>query len=81
MPEDTSPKLSKAPSVAQKAPSAWAHAKGHVAPERPAYFAPWEYGAARVMQRWPDEQLDPSFAISEQEYDAAIEAVLAITLG
>lgn len=85
MPEDTSTtpvtKSVKPADVAKKAPSEWAHVKGLVAPERPIHMAPWEHRAACVMSKWPDEALDPTFAVTEAEYDAAIAAVLAITLG
>lgn len=38
---------------------------------------PWEYQSAFVVHRWPDPEIDPTFMITEEEFDEAIEAAVA----
>lgn len=68
------------PEAARKPPHEWAIAKGllKLNPDGSIHYkthTPWQYHAARVMQKWADPTIDPSFAISEAEFDAAIAAI------
>lgn len=66
--------------VERKSPRAWAIAKGllRLTPQGSVDYrrhTPWEYEAACRLIRWPDPLLDPTFAITAQEFDSAIASV------
>lgn len=38
---------------------------------------PWQYRCAEVVHRWPDPEIDPTFVLTEEEFEEAIEAAVA----
>lgn len=72
--------LAVAVADARKPPHEWAIAKGllKLNPDGSIHYkthTPWQYHAARVMQKWCDPTIDPTFTVTEAEFDAAIKAV------
>ena len=66
--EETKPKSKESPE--KKTPRDWAAEKslGTTLASRTAL------SIATMIGRWPNADLDPSFALTEKEFDAAIEA-------
>lgn len=81
------PPVSKSSATAErKPPHEWAVAKGFLKlnDDGSAHFkthTPWEFFGARVARKWSDPLVDPSFAITEAEFDAGIAYVLGVTAG
>jgi hypothetical protein len=69
----------------RKPPREWAIAKGllRVASDGRVEYrkhTPWEYEATCRLKRWPDPMLDPTFAITEAEFVAAIAEMHATSV-
>lgn len=74
------------PDPALKPPHVWAVEKGFLKlnDDGSIHFkthTPWEFYGARVARKWSDPLIDPTFAISEAEFDEAIAYVLGVTAG
>ena len=68
----------------RKHPREWAVAKGLLTLCADGavdyrHRAPWQYMATRLQERWPDPEIEPGFAISEAEFDAAVARMMALT--
>jgi len=78
-------KEEQATQTARKTPREWAIAKrflrlaldGSVDYRK---HTPWEYEATCRVKRWPDPMLDPTFKITETEFDAAIQEMHATSV-
>lgn len=66
----------------KKTPRDWAVSKGMLKlnRDRSVHYTthtPWQYQCAFVVHRWPDPEIDPTFVLTEQEFELAIEAAIA----
>jgi len=64
----------------KKTPLTWAARKGLVVLAKDGSVdyrrkIPWEFDRMVHEQRWPDSAADPTFTVSETEFDAARPAV------
>jgi hypothetical protein len=76
LPPHSAPPPDPTPATGEmKRPHEWAAAKNFLRPESYRSHVPWEFRAAQVRCRWPDPELDPTFTLSEEAFDAAIAAV------
>ena len=76
------PVSEEAANADSKTPRDWAVSKGllKLNRDRSIHYTthtPWEYQCAFVVHRWPDPEVDPTFMITEEEFDEAIEAAVA----
>jgi hypothetical protein len=66
----------------KKPPRDWAVKKGllKLNRDRSIHYTthtPWQYQCAFVVHRWPDPEVDPTFVLTEAEFDEMIEAAVA----
>jgi len=66
----------------KKRPCDWAVRKGMLKLNRDksvhyTTHTPWEYQCAFVVHRWPDPELDPTFVMTQAEFEEAIAAAVA----